>query len=102
MDKIDAMNLVQQYASAVKQQYQGAQVFLFGSYAKGNTREESDIDIAVVLDDYDDFMATQLELMRLRRSIDSRIEPHLFRKEDFTYSNPIVSEILKEGTEITA
>ncbi len=38
--------------------------------------------------------------MRLRRKIDSRIEPHPFRKSEFEISNPIVSEILKYGQEI--
>ena len=42
----------------------------------------------------------QLELMRLRRKIDSRIEPHPFREVDFDISNPIVNEIVKYGQEI--
>jgi len=42
----------------------------------------------------------QVELMRLRRKIDSRIEPHPFRESDFDISNPIVYEILKYGKEI--
>lgn len=42
----------------------------------------------------------QLELRRLRRKIDSRIEPHPFREGDFNPSNPIVSEIIKYGEEI--
>jgi hypothetical protein len=42
----------------------------------------------------------QVELMRLRRNIDSRIEPHPFRESEFEISNPIVSEILKYGREI--
>ena len=43
----------------------------------------------------------QLELMRLRRKIDSRIEPHPFRERDFEQSNPIVNEILRYGQEIS-
>jgi len=42
----------------------------------------------------------QLELMRLRRKIDSRIEPHPFKEIDFNYTNPLVNEILKYGLEI--
>lgn len=42
----------------------------------------------------------QLELMRLRRRIDSRIEPHPFRESEFELSNPIVNEIIKYGQEI--
>ena len=74
--------------------------WLFGSYAKGNYNEDSDIDIAVVFKDYSNLIDMQLELMRLRRKIDSRIEPHPFRENEFELSNPIVSEILKYGQEI--
>ncbi len=42
----------------------------------------------------------QLELMRLRREIDSRIEPHPFREKDFNMSNPLVHEILMHGKRI--
>lgn len=45
-------------------------------------------------------MDMQLELMRLRRKIDSRIEPHPFRESEFEISNPIVNEILKYEQEI--
>ena len=38
--------------------------------------------------------------MRLRRKIDSRIEPHPFREKDFDLSNPLVNEILRYGQEI--
>jgi hypothetical protein len=66
MDKADALNIAQTYASAVK----------------GNL-----IDM-------------QLELMRLRRKIDCRIEPHPFRESEFESSNPLESEIIKYGQEI--
>jgi len=32
--------------------------------------------------------------------VDSRIEPHPFKPEDFTEENPFVKEILKQGIEI--
>jgi hypothetical protein len=38
--------------------------------------------------------------MRLRRNVDSRIEPHPFRERDFEITNPIVYEILKYGQDI--
>ena len=80
--------------------YNPDKIILFGSYAKGNFNDDSDIDIAVVFKDYSNLMDMQLELMRLRRKIDSRIEPHPFRESEFDLSNPIVSEILKFGQEI--
>jgi len=100
MDKKDALNIAQQYANAIKGKYNYITIILFGSYAKGNYNEDSDIDIAVVFKDYNNLLDMQLELMRLRRKIDSRIEPHPFREREFERSNPIVNEILKYGKEI--
>jgi predicted nucleotidyltransferase len=100
MDKRDAINIANQYAEVLNQKYSFIRVILFGSYAKGNFHEESDIDIAVVFKDFNNLIEMQLELMRLRRKIDSRIEPHPFRETDFNMSNPIVNEIIKYGYEI--
>ena len=100
MDKTDALDIAQRYASAVKLNFNYIRIILFGSYAKGNYNEDSDIDIAVVFKDYNNLIDMQLELMRLRRKIDSRIEPHPFRESEFELSNPIVNEIIKYGQEI--
>lgn len=100
MDKKDALNIAMKYADAISQNYSYVKVILFGSFAKGNFNENSDIDIAIVFKDFNNLIEMQVNLMRLRRSIDSRIEPHPFRESDFNISNPIVYEIIKYGTEI--
>jgi predicted nucleotidyltransferase len=74
--------------------------YLFGSYAKGTQREESDIDIAVVLGNMHDFFEVQMLLMRLRRKIDLRIEPHPIKEQDFNNSNPFAYEITTTGIEL--
>jgi uncharacterized protein len=100
MDKADALVIANKYAEAVRANYVNSKIYLFGSYAKGNFNDDSDIDIAVVLEDYNNLIDMQLELMRLRRKIDSRIEPHPFREKDFILSNPVVNEIIRYGQEI--
>ena len=100
MDKRDALNFAQEYASLVRNNYDCKQVFLFGSYTKETHHDESDIDIAVILSEFENQIEIQVELMRLRRKIDSRIEPHPFREKDFNMSNPVASEILKFGQKI--
>ena len=100
MDQSDALNKAKIYAGLVADKFNPKQIFLFGSYAKGNYHTDSDIDIAVVFDDFADSMEIQLELMRLRRKVDSRIEPHPFKMQDFNVSNPIVHEIITYGQEI--
>jgi predicted nucleotidyltransferase len=100
MDKNHALNLARQYASLIKINYDCKQIFLFGSYTKDAYHDESDIDVAVILREFENQIDIQLELMRLRRKIDSRIEPHPFREKDFNISNPVVNEILKYGQRI--
>ena len=100
MDKADAIDIAQRYAGAVKANYNYIKIILFGSYAKGNFNDDSDIDIAVIFKDYGNLIDMQLELMRLRRKIDSRIEPHPFREREFESSDPLVNEIIKYGQEI--
>ena len=75
-------------------------VYLFGSSAKGSETEESDIDISVVLGNMTDFFDTQMQLMRIRRKIDLRIEPHPISDADFISSNPFAYEILRSGIEL--
>jgi len=91
----------QKYLSQIPNQLGVRKAFIFGSYAKGQQREESDIDIAVVLKNMTDFFDTQMLLMRLRRDIDLRIEPHPIKEEDFTTQNPFAFEILQNGIELT-
>ncbi len=100
MDKSDAIKVASEYASVIRTNYDCKDVFMFGSYAKGTYHEESDIDIAIILKDFDNHMNTQLEFMRLRRKIDSRIEPHPFREKDFNINNPVAYEILQHGHRI--
>ena len=100
MDQRDALNIAAKYADEVKLKYAPVKMVLFGSYAKGSFNEDSDIDIAVILKDYDNLIDTQVDLMRIRRRIDSRIEPHPFREQDFNTSNPLVSEIVKYGMDL--
>ena len=78
MDQKKAINIVQQYVELIKQNYKVKQIYLFGSYAKGNAEEDSDIDVAIVLDRIgDDYLAQSTKLFQLRRKIDLRIEPVL-------------------------
>ena len=100
MDRTDALNIARKFATAVKTNYDCKQIFLFGSYVKGTYHEESDIDIAVILKEFENPIDIQLELMRLRRKIDSRIEPHPFREKDFDITNPVVHEILEHGQRV--
>lgn len=76
--------------------------FLFGSYAKNTQREDSDIDIAIVLENLDDSnrFNTQVQLMLIAADIDSRIEAHPISKDQMNSNNPFAAEILKTGIKL--
>ena len=54
------------------------EIILFGSYAKGEQRESSDIDVAVIMNDFkDDYLDFSAKLFYIVSKIDNRIEPVL-------------------------
>jgi uncharacterized protein len=99
MDKNEAINKVKAYRLLLNDYFQLENVYLFGSYAKNTNREDSDIDVAIVVNriEGDYFSVTPL-LWKLRRQIDDRIEPILIEK-DFDDAN-FLADIQKFGIEI--
>jgi predicted nucleotidyltransferase len=76
-------------------------VYIFGSFVKNKFTENSDIDLAIVSNRFKgDIIEDNLMLMRLRRDIDLRIEPHAFTTKEFNVNNPFVREIIKTGKRI--
>jgi predicted nucleotidyltransferase len=88
------------FLKSIPEDLEVKKAYLFGSYARGNEHSDSDIDIAIVLGKMDDFFSVQMQLMRLRRSIDLRIEPHPIWEGDFNIQNPFAYEIKKTGIEL--
>ncbi len=77
------------------------EAFVFGSYAKGTPREESDIDVALISTAFSgDRFEDRRRIVPLRRKIDNRIEPIPFRPEDFYNGGSFVDEIKKTGRRI--
>lgn len=97
MDKGEALRIASAYIDSISNKYSIRQAILFGSFAKGTNHDDSDIDIDIIVNNEVDIIDTQIELMKLRRKIDLRIEPHPFMTSDFNQSNPVVNEILKYG-----
>ena len=95
------IDTVRQYVMIIPKDFGVKKAYLFGSFAKGSEKEESDIDIALVLENMPDFFYAQKQLMKLRRNIDLRIEPHPIKEQDFNSLNPFAYEIKKTGIEIT-
>jgi len=74
------------------------EAILFGSYAKGTSREWSDIDIALVSDI---FIGNRIEdkdkIRKITLSVSSEIEVLPFNPKDFDVENPLAKEILETG-----
>jgi len=100
MDKNEAIKAAKRYINIVNCKYHVENVILFGSFAKGTNHADSDIDLAIIFKSIDDIIDLQIELMKMRTDNDLLIEPHPFSVSDFNQSNPVVSEILKNGIEI--
>jgi predicted nucleotidyltransferase len=100
MDKKEVIKKLKEYKKVLLPFYDLYKLVLFGSFAAGVTKEYSDIDVAVIVNKIDeDFFTYAPRLWRLRRNIDSRIEPILFIKDEPGDSG-FLSEILKTGIEI--
>lgn len=78
MDKSTAVAAVASFTDAIRATYQPVKVVLYGSYARGDQRDSSDIDVAVIVEQVNgDFLDAEAGLYRIRRQIDNRIEPVL-------------------------
>lgn len=94
-------NIAEKYAELLKDHIKIHRLYLYGSYASGNYTENSDIDIAVVADGFTgDLVEDTFWLMKIRRSVDNRIEPHPFRVEEFNENDPMAKEVIDTGIRI--
>ena len=85
MDKERARKLVEEYSKLVIQNMIVSKIILYGSYARGDYRKDSDIDVAVVVPRSSiskDILADMSKLFKLRRNISTDIEPVLLIDEE--------------------
>lgn len=78
------MEVIRGYGTVLRENnIRVTQLVLFGSHAKGNAREWSDIDLAVVSPDFGrDYCADRVRLMKLARRTPAMIEPHPLHPDD--------------------
>lgn len=91
------------YIKLIKEKYADLEsVYVFGSFARGNSNQDSDIDLALIFKNLDDSerFDVQVQLMLLASQIDTRIEPHPISHDVFYSENPFVVEIKKTGFEL--
>jgi predicted nucleotidyltransferase len=100
MGKREVIKKLRLYKLLVSGHFDLDKMILFGSYAKGTQRTDSDIDVAVVVNSIDgDFFSYAPLLWKLRLEVDYRIEPVLLinGKDESGF----LEEILNTGLEIS-
>jgi predicted nucleotidyltransferase len=99
MDHAEVIKKLQKYKKLLSQHMIFDELILYGSYAKGNARKDSDVDVAVVVKKLTgDYFSTRPLLWKIRREVDDRIEPILLEKDHD--ESGFLSEITKHGISI--
>ena len=95
MDKRQVIKIVKRYKEAVTAKFGPVTVYLFGSYSKGNAREDSDIDVAVIVPEVKgDFLKESAKLWRITLEVNTLIEPVLIES---SHPSPLYEDILHTG-----
>lgn len=97
---VDIIKNLEKYIEEISKYYSIEGVYLFGSYAKGTNHEDSDIDVAIIINSDNNAFDLMVELMMLTQNIDLRIEPHPIKTKDFEEGNPFVQEIIDTGIKV--
>ena len=93
--------IARRYADELRKEFNLLGLYVYGSHVKGTPREDSDIDIAVITDAFSgDTVEDTWRLMKLRRAVDMRIEPHPFLPSEFNDKNPLAREVMRTGIRI--
>lgn len=103
MSNVEVKKIIKDYAEKLTaEKFNFFAIYLFGSCAKGKANKNSDIDIAVISDEFKcNWNKNEDKLWRYAFNIDSRIEPIGFSSADFKDNgNPIVYEIKKTGIRV--
>lgn len=96
MDKEQAIEIAKRYKKLVAEKLPVKALYIYGSYSKGTYNENSNIDIAVVVDKLsDNYFDDTPVLWKLRRKISNLIEPILLIEDN---NNPLYCDIMKTGT----
>lgn len=95
------IKIVKEYSELVKDITDVDMIVLYGSAARGEMKEYSDIDVAVIIDDLkEDYLELSTKLVRLVHKVDIRIEPTLLiRKYN---KSGFIETVLRNGKVIYA
>jgi predicted nucleotidyltransferase len=100
LDRAEALAKAKAFAALAKPLFHPEQILLYGSFARGEEKEDSDVDVAVVVKSWtSSILDAQSELFRLSHDIDLRIEPILL--EEAHDRSGFLASIRKYAIEVT-
>ena len=102
MTKNKALQIAKQYAYIVRRDFdKDAEIYLFGSAARDEMHNNSDIDIAVISKEFtSDICNNYAEIALFVPNVSWDIEPHPVFIEDMQKTTPFTSDILKDGVKL--
>ena len=104
MAKREAVKSIKKFIKALKQEgITVDRVILYGSYARGKTRSDIDIDVAVISKNFGkDRVEEGMTLFRVAGKIDPRLEPIPISSESYQNDTwvPLIYEIKEKGIEL--
>jgi predicted nucleotidyltransferase len=99
MGKDEVIEKLKLYKALLREHFDLDRVYLYGSYTRGTAHEDSDIDVAIIVNSLQgDYFSTVPLAWKLRSKIDNRIEPVIFEKDKD--ESGFLSEIMNTGIEI--
>jgi uncharacterized protein len=101
MDKSEIIEKLLLYKELLKPYFDPHSMFLFGSYATGKQHKDSDIDVAIVVNNLsDDYFSYAAIPWKLRRLVDDCIEPIILQKGKD--DSGFLEDVLRNGIEVKA
>lgn len=100
MDKKYAVSIAKKFSKEIKDIISVENVYLFGSYARGNNHKWSDIDVAIIVKNSNfDYFDIYKKLGKITLKLDTRIEPVIINsKKDYS---GFLETIKKEGIKVS-
>ena len=96
------INSIKRFKQSIKSGLNVKKVILFGSYARGNYTDNSDIDVCIIAENISNNYLAMLQIAPKVIDIDVRMEPVVFSNEEFSESNlyGLLKEVKNYGIEV--
>ena len=98
----EVLEIIDTYIRLVRKDIKVKKVILFGSYAKGKNNSESDIDIALIIEEYNEneFISMGTFLLDRTEGLKVDLQPLPFSEDEYNNPKGIMEEIINTGIEL--